>query len=51
MVPPDEYFEGFVDSDGWYLVHTMSKSQKQDNFEYHPIKQVNDVLESISLTN
>jgi hypothetical protein len=49
-IPPDEFFEGFVDADGWKPVETDSEF-KPCNFEYHPIRQVNDILESLVLAN
>ena len=53
VVPPDRQYEGLVDVDGWHLVETMSysKSSPECSFEYHEIKCVNDVLESLSMSN
>jgi len=48
VVPPDKNYEGLVDDDGgWYLVKTEPEPEII-NFEYHPIREINDVLRSIA---
>lgn len=48
-IPPDVFFEGFVDSHGWYAVETIDDAKYTEcNFEYHPIRQLNDTLQSLA---
>lgn len=45
-VPPDQFFEGFVDSDGWCLVKT--RTEPSNSFQYSSISELNWVLQSIA---
>ena len=51
VVPPDEYYQGLVDDcGGWYPVKTIDHTLYSEcSYEYHPIRHVNDVLESLCL--
>lgn len=49
--PPDVKFSMYVDPEGFYPLHSVSKSDKDDDYKYHPIKTVNDTLESIAVAN
>lgn len=48
VVPPDTNYEGLVDDyGGWYPVKTESELDPV-NYDYHPIRKVNDILRSIA---
>jgi hypothetical protein len=51
VIPPGKSYEGLVAPEGWYSANAIEDPQKQDNFPYHPIKQVNDILESLAIAN
>ena len=50
VVPPGEIYEGFVNSDGWYLVENLPDSElvKPVRYDYAATRQLNDILESIA---
>lgn len=51
-IPPDEIFEGFVDSEGWYVVYTENGFADEDvTFEYDPRRQVNEILKGLAEAN
>jgi len=48
-VPPDSFFEGFVDSEGWYAVKTEVVWEKKTvTFEYDSRSSVNEILKGIA---
>jgi len=50
--PPDQYFEGFVDSDGWYLVHTMSEEDYlQPKYQYASTRDLDELLKGLTFAN
>jgi len=50
VVPPGESFEGFVDSEDWYLVKTEFEPIQTD-FEYSSIRDLNELLKGLTLAN
>jgi len=50
VVPPDENYEGFVDSENWYLVETDFEPIQTD-FEYSSIRDLNELLKGLTLAN
>lgn len=49
-VPPDQYYEGPVDSDGgWHIVNT--EKFVEPTFEYAPTRELNDAIASVALPN
>ena len=50
VVPPGENYEGFVDSEDWYLVKTDIEPLDND-FEYSSIRDLNESLKGLSLPN
>lgn len=50
IVPPDKPYEGLVDSDGWYLVKPIPELEiSSNNYEYHPTREVNEVLKGLTV--
>lgn len=50
VVPPGENYEGFVDSEDWYLVKTDIEPLDND-FEYSSIRDLNELLKGLTLAN
>ena len=49
VVPPDQYHEGFVESDGgWYLVY--AENFVEPSFEYAPTRELNEILMSLVIS-
>ncbi len=49
VVPPDEYFEGFVDPGGWYQVFTENEIEIQ--YDYASTRDLNVILKGIATAN
>lgn len=47
VVPPDQYFEGFVNLDGWYPVKS-DISRIPNSYQFSPIKEMDTILQSIA---
>ncbi len=48
----DISFEGFVDSEGWFIVKSESENEYTDYvFEYAPYRELNEILKGITLAN
>jgi hypothetical protein len=49
-VPPDSFFEGFVNSEGWYTVKTEKdfENKKARTFEYDSRSNVNEILKGLA---
>jgi hypothetical protein len=45
-IPPDEYFEGFIDPGGWY--EQKAGELPTRSYEYAPIGQLNEILRGIA---
>lgn len=51
-IPPDKYFEGLVDSDGWYPVRPIPEYEvKQNRFDYDSRRDVNETLKGLAEAN
>ena len=52
VVPPEQYFDGFVDSEDWYEVKTLpdSDNKSEYKFEYDPRKETNEILGSLAIS-
>jgi len=48
-VPPDESYDGFVDSEGWCVVKTNEYSEP--TYEYAPTRDLNELLKGLTLAN
>ena len=48
-IPPDEIFEGFVDSEGWCVVNTNEYSEP--TYEYASTRDLNELLKGLALVN
>jgi len=53
VVPPDQVFEGFVDSEGWYKVETIPESEwtKSEKYEYALERELYVANSGISFSN
>lgn len=54
VVPPDQCYEGLVDSDGgWYPVNTIPEDElkKPYHFEYASTRDLNETLKGIAEAN
>jgi len=49
VVPPDQPYEGLVDSGDWFEVETIPKPERFEpyKFEYAPFMQLNEILKSL----
>lgn len=51
VVPPDPYFEGFVDADGWYEEKPTIEDNWEYRYDYAPTRDLNDVLKGLEMAN
>jgi hypothetical protein len=49
VVPPDDYFEGFVDPEGWYQIHI--ENTLVDDYDYSSTRHLNEILKGIATAN
>jgi len=49
LVPPDKYFEGVSDSDGWYPVKTYEYSEPM--YDYAPTRDLDELLKGLATAN
>jgi len=47
-IPPDKFFEGVLDSDGWYQVNTMPEQEINDSYEYAPTRELDYLLRGMA---
>lgn len=47
VVPPDQYFEGFVSVDGWYPIKS-DISRISNSHQFSPITELDDILQNIA---
>ena len=51
-VPPEKYFEGMVDADGWYPVKTEECVKPESyRYDYAPTRDLNEILKGIALAD
>lgn len=46
-IPQDSFFEGFIDSEGWYPVKTEHERYQSQDFGYASTRKLNSTLESL----
>ncbi len=51
VVPPDQYFEGFVDADGWYEEKPVIEDNQEYRFDHAPTKDLNEILKGLETAN
>jgi type I restriction-modification system DNA methylase subunit len=51
VVPPDEYFEGFVDPKGWCLVYDEKESEEPYCYNYASTRHLNEIIKGIATAN